>query len=34
MVVDEEDEEVQNENALVILEGNVINDEIAPFRWC
>jgi hypothetical protein len=30
MVVDEEDDEVQNENDLVILEGNGINDEIAP----
>jgi hypothetical protein len=30
MVVDEEDEEVQNENDLVILEGNDINDELAP----
>jgi hypothetical protein len=30
MVVDEEEDEVQNENDLVILEGNGINDEIAP----
>jgi hypothetical protein len=30
MVVDEEDDKVQNENDLVILEGNVINDELAP----
>jgi hypothetical protein len=30
MVVDEEDDEVQNENNLVILEGNDINDELAP----
>jgi hypothetical protein len=30
MVVDEEDDEVQNENDLVILEGNGINDELAP----
>jgi hypothetical protein len=30
MVVDEEDGEVQTENDLVILEGNDINDEIAP----
>jgi hypothetical protein len=30
MVVDEEDDEVQNENDLVILEGNEINDELAP----
>jgi hypothetical protein len=30
MVVDEEDDEVQNENDLVILEGNDINDELAP----
>jgi hypothetical protein len=29
MVVDEEDYEVQNENDLVILEGNDINDELA-----
>jgi hypothetical protein len=29
MVVDEEDV-VQNENDLVILEGNEINDELAP----
>jgi hypothetical protein len=29
MVVDEEDDEVQNENDLVILEGNDINDELA-----
>jgi hypothetical protein len=28
MVVDEEDDEVQNENDLVILEGNDINDEL------
>jgi hypothetical protein len=30
MVVDDEDDEVQNENDLVILEGNYINDELAP----
>jgi hypothetical protein len=30
MVVDEEEDEVQNENDLVILEGNVINDKLAP----
>jgi hypothetical protein len=30
MVVDKEDDEVQNENDLVILEGNDINDKIAP----
>jgi hypothetical protein len=30
MVVDEENVEVQNENDLVILEGNDINDELAP----
>jgi hypothetical protein len=31
MVVDEEEEdEVQNENDLEILEGNDINDELAP----
>jgi hypothetical protein len=30
MVVDEEDDEVQNENDLVIIEGNDINDELAP----
>jgi hypothetical protein len=30
MVVDEEDDEVQNDNDLVILEGNDINDELAP----
>jgi hypothetical protein len=30
MVVDEEDDEVQNENDLVILEGDGINDELAP----
>jgi hypothetical protein len=30
MVVDEEDDEVQNENDLVILEGNDIIDELAP----
>jgi hypothetical protein len=30
MVVDEEDDEVQNENYLEILEGNDINDELAP----
>jgi hypothetical protein len=30
MVVDEEDEEVQNKNDLEILEGNDINDELAP----
>jgi hypothetical protein len=29
MVVDEEDDEVQNNNDLVILEGNDINDELA-----
>jgi hypothetical protein len=29
MVVDEEDDEVQNDNDLVILEGNDINDEVA-----
>jgi hypothetical protein len=29
MVVDEEDDEVQNGNDLVILEGNDINDELA-----
>jgi hypothetical protein len=29
MVVDEEDDEVQNENDLVILQGNDINDELA-----
>jgi hypothetical protein len=29
MVVDEEDDEVQNHNDLVILEGNDINDEVA-----
>jgi hypothetical protein len=29
MVVDEEEEEVQNENDLVILEGSDINDELA-----
>ena len=29
VVVDEEDDEVQNENDLVILEGNDINDELA-----
>ena len=29
MVVDEEDDEVQNDNDLVILEGNDINDELA-----
>jgi hypothetical protein len=28
MVVDEEDVEVQNDNDLVILEGNDINDEL------
>jgi hypothetical protein len=28
MVVDEEDDEVQNDNDLVILEGNDINDEV------
>jgi hypothetical protein len=31
MVVDEEDDEVQNDNDLVILEGNDINDELASF---
>jgi hypothetical protein len=30
MVVDDEDDEVQNENDLEILEGNDINDELAP----
>jgi hypothetical protein len=30
MVVDDEDDGVQNENDLVILEGNYINDELAP----
>jgi hypothetical protein len=30
MVVDEEDDEVQNDNNLVILEGNDINDELVP----
>jgi hypothetical protein len=30
MVVDEEDDEVQNYNDLIILEGNDINDELAP----
>jgi hypothetical protein len=30
MVVDEDDDEVQNENDLVILEGNDINVELAP----
>jgi hypothetical protein len=30
MVVDEEDDEVQNENDLVILEGNDINVKLAP----
>jgi hypothetical protein len=30
MVVDEKDDEVQNENDLVILEGNDINVELAP----
>jgi hypothetical protein len=30
MVIDEEDDEVQNENDLEILEGNDINDELAP----
>jgi hypothetical protein len=30
MVVDEKDDEVQNGNDLVILEGNDINDELAP----
>jgi hypothetical protein len=28
MVVDEEDDQVQNDNDLVILEGNDINDEV------
>jgi hypothetical protein len=28
MVVDEEEDEVQNDNDLVILEGNDINDEV------
>jgi hypothetical protein len=31
MVIDEEDDEVQNDNDLVILEGNDINDELASF---
>jgi hypothetical protein len=31
MVVDEEDDEVQNDNDLVILEGNDINDELVSF---
>jgi hypothetical protein len=30
MVADEEDDEVQNKNDLLILEGNGINDELAP----
>jgi hypothetical protein len=30
MVVDEEDDEVQNENDQEILEGNDINDKLAP----
>jgi hypothetical protein len=30
MVVDEEDDKVQNENDLELLEGNDINDELAP----
>ena len=30
MVVDEEEDEVQNESDLEILEGNDINDELAP----
>jgi hypothetical protein len=30
MVVDEEEDEVQNENDLVILEGNDINEKRAP----
>jgi hypothetical protein len=30
MAVDEEEDEVQNENNLEILEGNDINDELAP----
>jgi hypothetical protein len=30
MVVDEEDDEVQSENLLEILEGNDINDGLAP----
>jgi hypothetical protein len=29
MIVDDEDDEVQNDNDLVILEGNDINDEVA-----
>jgi hypothetical protein len=29
MVVDEEEDEVQNDNDLVILEGNDINDKLA-----
>jgi hypothetical protein len=28
MIVDEEEDEVQNENNLVIFEGNDINDEL------
>jgi hypothetical protein len=28
--VDEENDEVQDENDLVILEGNDINNELAP----
>jgi hypothetical protein len=31
MVVDEEYDEVQNDNDLVILEGNDNNDELASF---
>jgi hypothetical protein len=30
MVVDKENDEVQNENDIEILEGNDINDELAP----
>jgi hypothetical protein len=30
MVVDEEEDEVQNENDLVILEGNDINEKRVP----
>jgi hypothetical protein len=30
MGVDDEEDEVQNKNDLVILEGNDINDELAP----
>jgi hypothetical protein len=31
MVVDEEDDEMQNDNDLVILEGNDINDKVVSF---